>query len=61
MDIMSSSFAAINDISLQFYTFSKKARKGLNGDIKPTAYNTGFAAHFVRPNASHFAKPEHVI
>jgi len=22
-----------------------------------TAYNTGFAAHFVHPNTSHFAKP----
>ena len=22
--------------------------------------NMGFAAHFVRPNASHFAKPEYV-
>ncbi len=26
-----------------------------------TSANTGFAAHFVRPNASHFAKPENVI
>jgi len=25
-----------------------------------TADNTGFAAHFVRQNASHFAKPENV-
>jgi len=29
--------------------------------ISSTAYNPGFAAHFVRPNASHFAKPENVI
>lgn len=27
---------------------------------KATAPNTGFAAHFVRPNASYFAKPGNV-
>jgi len=26
--------------------------------IATTAYNTGFAAHSIRQNASHFAKPE---
>ena len=26
-----------------------------------TAYNTGFAAHFVRPDTSQFAKPGNVI
>jgi len=25
-----------------------------------TSLNTGFAAYYVRPNASHFAKPENV-
>lgn len=28
--------------------------------IRDSSPNTGFAAHFVRPNASHFAKPDHV-
>ena len=37
-------------------TVSRKASKQ-NATASP---NTGFAAHFVRPNASHFAKPENV-
>jgi len=38
-------------------TVSRKASKQ-NAAASP---NTGFAAHFVRQNATHFAKPEAVI
>jgi len=38
-------------------TVSRKALKQ-NAAASP---NTGFAAHFVHPNASHFAQPENVI
>ena len=30
-------------------------------ELLATSDNTGFAVHFVHPNASHFAKPENVI
>jgi hypothetical protein len=33
----------------------------LNKNTAAASPNTGFAAHYVRPNASHFAKPETVI
>jgi len=38
-------------------TVSRKAYEQ-NAAVSP---NTGFAAHFVRQNALHFAKPENVI
>jgi len=36
----------------------KKMRK-INKS-EPTAYNTVFVAHFVRPNASHFTNTENI-